>query len=214
MAEGLIETAAQPAEKTLTRVYGVAVAQVINNRDVTGLGRVQLCLPWLPGVEPWARMAGMNRGAYFIPQIGDEVLVAFHHGDVREPYVVGCLWNNLDRPPALAPTDADTKRIIHTPLGHEIDFDDLAQSLTITNSTQHTITLGKEKIEISAAGDAASITLDATGEVTIEGVSIKLKAPTTVTIEGNTNVEIKSSAGASIDGGAMCQIQAAMVKIN
>ena len=68
-------------------------------------------LPWLPGLMPWARlsnmMAGMGRGSFFVPQIGDEVLVAFNHGDVREPYVIGTLWNTMDRPPALSPTDAD-----------------------------------------------------------------------------------------------------------
>src|SRR3569833_559736 len=91
------------------KVFGVTTATVINNIDCNGEGRVQLLLPWLPGYLPWARMAtpmaGMGRGTYFIPQIGDEVVVAFNHGDVREPYILGTTWNTIDKPPALGPTD-------------------------------------------------------------------------------------------------------------
>ena len=76
----------------------------------TAVRRVQLALPWLPGYQPWARLAnqsaGTDRGSYFVPQAGDEVLVAFNHGDVREPYVLGSLWNTIDKPPADDPTDA------------------------------------------------------------------------------------------------------------
>src|SRR6516225_12492049 len=101
------------------KVVGLSVATVINNIDSTGEARVQLMLPWLPGLTPWARvattMAGMLRGTFFVPQIGDEVLVAFNQGDIREPFVVGTLWNTIDRPPSLSPTDAVTQRKIRTP---------------------------------------------------------------------------------------------------
>src|SRR5258706_10454277 len=90
-------------------VNGVAVAKVIDNIDIQGTARVQISLPWLPGFEPWARvaspMAGMGRGTYFIPQVGDEVLVAFNQGDIREPYILGALWSSVDKPPALLPAD-------------------------------------------------------------------------------------------------------------
>src|SRR5688500_8354972 len=80
-----------------TRINGVCTAMVLSNFDSTGEGRVQLMIPWLPGYMPWARvsvpMAGLARGTYFIPQMGDEVLVAFSQGDVREPFVIGSLWN-------------------------------------------------------------------------------------------------------------------------
>ena len=69
-------------EKQDDHIYGVAVATVVDNIDLLGEARVQLNLPWVPGFLPWARvattMAGMMRGTYFIPQIGDEVLVAFN----------------------------------------------------------------------------------------------------------------------------------------
>ena len=217
MAQGLVESGAQPEGKTLSRIYGVTVAQVIGNLDATGLGRVQLRLPWLPGVEPWARVAvmasGAGQGTFFIPQVGDEVLVAFNQGDVREPYVVGSLWNGIDRPPAAVPTDAVNKRIVRTPKGHVLEFDDLAQTITVKSTTGHEVKIGPEQIELSAVGGTATVTLGASGNVTIQAaLRLELKAPS-ISIQGN-NVEVKGTVSALVDGGLACAVKAGMVKIN
>lgn len=213
MPEGLIDTAARATEPSDRRLYGVTMAQVVNNVDLTGQARVQVRLPCLAGSELWARIAGVERGTYMIPQVGDEVLVAFNHGDIREPYIVGSLWNGQDRPPAPLPTDAVTKRIIRTPLGAEIQFDDLTQSIAITSVTQQTVTMDPLKVEIATAGGAATVTIDTAGNVSIKAaLGIELKAPT-ITLEGGV-VNIKSAASTSINGGAACNIQAGLVKIN
>src|SRR4051794_11476852 len=102
-----------PSETTLEsggHAKGVAVAVVRENKDNSGLGRVQVSYPWYsqPRASYWARvalpMSGKERGVYFIPEVGDEVLVAFERGDLRFPYVVGCLWNGVDKSPT---TNAD-----------------------------------------------------------------------------------------------------------
>lgn len=217
MIENLIKGLGNLSQAADRRIYGVAVAQVINNVDLLGEGRVQLMLPWLPSLLPWARVAvlsaGFGRGTYFIPQPGDEILVAFNHGDVREPYVIGGLWNTTDRPPALLPTDPVTKRVIRTPLGHQIEFDEALQTVTITSSTFQTIKLDPAQIEVSTTGGAAAVTLSAAGSVSIQAaLSIELKAPA-ITIEGAT-LELKGASVANLNGGAACNIQAALVKIN
>jgi len=217
-SDGLIDTAAQAGNACDRRVDGVAIAKVINIADATGEGRVQVQLPWLPGVRPWARLSRLDGGTYFVPQVGAEVLVAFNYGDIREPYVLGSLWNSKDRPPTEAPTDPATKRIIRTPLGHEVEFDDALQSITIKSMRHHTITIGPAKVEIAtmdATGSkrTASLTLDAKGNVSIEAdLKIELKAPS-VTIKGKV-LEIKSDASMDINGGQACNIQASLVKIN
>src|SRR5262249_40976203 len=90
------------------RWYGVMVALVVDIKDPDNQGRVKVTLPWsidAGGVryEAWARLAtmlgGNNRGSWFIPDVDDEVLVAFEHGDVRRPYVIGGLWNGKDQAP-------------------------------------------------------------------------------------------------------------------
>lgn len=199
------------------RIYGVAIATVLTNIDTTGQGRVQLSLPWLPDFEPWARVAvlsaGSDRGTYFIPQIGDEVLVAFDQGDVREPYVIGSLWNSQDSPPASGPTDPIAKRIIKTPLGHVMEFDDMLQSFKITTNTQQTLTMDASGIKIATASDAASIQMDPAGNVTIQGsISVTLKAPS-ISLEG-ASISIKADADASLKSGGTCQIQGSLVTIN
>jgi len=214
MAESLFEFGWQPAEAKDDKIYGVAIATVVDNIDSTGEARVQVSLPWAPGFEPWARiatmMAGMGRGSFFIPQIGEEVVVGFHHGDIREPFILGALWNTLDRPPALLPSDAIDKRIIRTPLGQQITFDDAEQSITISNLLQFELSLGPEESELSSV--AASVSLDIDGNVTITGAaSITLQAPS-ITIDGE-DVSISGSAGVTIDGGADCTILAGEINI-
>jgi phage baseplate assembly protein V len=215
MTTGLIETAARSEGAADSRSYGVAVAQVVANLDPVGLGRVQLRLR--AGLEPWARvaapMAGPGRGTFFIPQVGDEVLVAFDHGNVREPYVIGALWNGQDRPPAVAPTDAITKRIIRTPLGHELEFDDASGSIRITTSARQRISLGPTSIEITTSGGTATVSCATDGRIAIEGTaSLTLKAPA-IAIEGDT-VDIRSRVRTTIEGGQVCDIRAALVKLN
>ena len=87
-------------------VAGPVVGIVTNNEDPGGLGRVKLFLPW-PSDEnetDWARvctpMAGKERGIFFLPEVEDEVLVVFEHGDPRRPVVLGGLWNGVDKPPS------------------------------------------------------------------------------------------------------------------
>jgi uncharacterized protein involved in type VI secretion and phage assembly len=198
------------------KIFGVSVATVLNNIDCTGEARVMLLLPWLPGYTPWARlsspMAGMGRGMYFVPQIGDEVLVAFNHGDVREPYVLGTCWNTIDQPPALAPTDPVTKRKIRTPLGHELSFDEAQQSVTLSSNMLSTVTLDAMKAQLSTP--LASVTIDKAGGVTIKAATkITLDAPV-IEIKAKTLLSLRSSGAALLKAAATAFIKGALVKIN
>lgn len=220
MANKLFEFGWLDDEKQDDHVYGVAVATVVNNIDLLSEARVQLNLPWAPGFLPWARvattMAGMARGTYFIPQIGDEVLVAFNQGDIREPFVIGALWNTLDRPPALLPTDPLMKRLIRTPHGQQVVFDDLANSVTISNTTQQTLTLGVASASLEAGTlpppSKSSVSLDVGGNVTITGAeSITLQAPSIVL--NGAKVQINGTASATLNGGTQCTIGGLQIDI-
>ena len=198
------------------KVNGVSVATVINNIDSTSEARVQIMLPWLPGFMPWARvaapMAGMLRGTFFMPQIGDEVLVAFNQGDVREPYILGTLWNTIDRPPMLAPTDAVTQRKIRTPLGHELSFDEATQSVTLASNTFSTVKLDPLKAEISTP--LARVTIGKDGDVTISAATrLTLDAPV-IEINARTLLSIQSNGAATLKAAAACSVEGAVVKIN
>src|SRR5262249_37297687 len=90
------------------RWYGVFPAQVLDVKDPDNQGRVKITLPWSPDAkggryEAWARLAtlfgGNNRGSWFVPDVDDEVLVAFEQGDARRPYVLRRLWKGRAKRP-------------------------------------------------------------------------------------------------------------------
>jgi type VI secretion system secreted protein VgrG len=91
----------QPVPKLIS---GVVPARVVAHNDPRNMGRIQIQYDWMEGsATAWARMvtphAGGGRGFMFMPERGDEVLVAFEHGDPERPYVVGALWNGVDVAP-------------------------------------------------------------------------------------------------------------------
>jgi uncharacterized protein involved in type VI secretion and phage assembly len=108
------------------RSYGVVVGTVVDVNDLEGQGRVLVRYPWMRGKNQgyWAPvstlMAGGGRGAWFMPEKDDEVLVAFEQGDVSHPFILGFLWNGQDKPPTTNPH----LRVIRSVNGHEIRFYD------------------------------------------------------------------------------------------
>ena len=213
--EGEIYSAVQIHAQGDNRIHGMSLAQVIDNNDSTGEGRVQLHLPWMEGFEPWARlvvpMAGNQSGMYFIPQVGEEVLVAFGLGDRNDPFVIGSLWNGVDKPPAQGPLDPVNKRIIKTPAGHKLEFDDAEQTITIEHIAGAKLELSAEKIEISIG--AATIKLEQSGTITINGsTSLSLEAAS-IDVSADGSLSLSSSAIATLKGGSLCKIDAASIMI-
>ena len=117
------------------RYTSVVIGICTNNKDPEGLGRVKVKFPWLADSEEsyWARvcqfMTGGGRGMWILPEVGDEVLVSFEHGDIHHPYVIGSLWNGVDRPPSDSGFNEDGKnniRMFQSRFGHQVIFDDTA----------------------------------------------------------------------------------------
>jgi phage baseplate assembly protein V len=136
---------------------GVMIGLVKSVEDPAGQGRVQLTFPTMGGVtSAWApvasELAGNDRGAWFMPELNDEVLVAFDHGEFDHPYVVGFLWNGNDKPP-----DTEVKnRIIKTPGGHQLRFEDKdgAKKVILKTDGGLAITMDdtQQSIEIKGGG--------------------------------------------------------------
>jgi phage baseplate assembly protein V len=149
------------------KIHGVVTGQVTSVDDPDQQGRVQISLPYLGGQNQstWAPvatlLAGGNRGSWFMPEVGDEVLVAFNQSDVNHPFIVGFLWNGQDQPPAndISPS----VRRIKTVSGHKIDFDDRDDSQSITIKTQ-----GGHTIQLNDAESSQSITVTTSGNQQIQ----------------------------------------------
>ena len=157
-------------KKTMIEWNGVVIGIVTDNKDP--MGRVKLRFPWrkMNDQSKWARistlMAGNGRGSFFLPEIGDEVLVAFEHGDINYPYVIGALWNGIDTPPETNHNGDNNIRKIRSRSGHEIVFNDKekGEQVVIHTNSGHTILLddsnGSEKIEIKDKTGSNRIVID------------------------------------------------------
>jgi uncharacterized protein involved in type VI secretion and phage assembly len=108
------------------RMQGIVIGTVINVQDPQNQGRVLVSFPWLDDTlqSTWASMvapfAGGGRGLYFMPEIGDELVVAFEHGHFEHAYVLGAMWNGVSAPPSPDPR----QRMICSVNGHKIRFVD------------------------------------------------------------------------------------------
>jgi uncharacterized protein involved in type VI secretion and phage assembly len=168
----------------MSKINGVVVAKV---KDRNSLGQVLVTYDWLPGNGEgyWApiatTMSGGSRGSWFMPEIGDDVLVSFEHGDVNFPYIVGFLWNGKNKPPGLDPSaDADPqRRMLMSVNGHMIEIydpdvgsDGEAGYIRLRDTYGNEIVLGNSYISINGVG---TISIDAP-DVRINGRKI-LTAP-------------------------------------
>jgi len=149
---------------------GVVIGIVDDVNDPVGQGRVRLTFPWMgPTVKSaWAPvsvlLAGKERGSFMTPEVGDEALVAFEHGDFDHPFVLGYLWNGSDLPP-----ESDQQlRIIRTPGGHELRFEDRPDAKRIVVKTPGGLTLTMDDTEksITLKGGGRAVTM-ASGQVKI-----------------------------------------------
>lgn len=174
--------------------WNSVTALVTDNLDPDGQGRVKIKLPWAIDqeggeYEAWARlatlMAGNNRGTWFLPEIGDEVLVTFLEGDPDRPVVIGSLWNGQDAPPTTADSDNNIKSIVSRH-GIRITLDDRQdeERLTLETPAGQKILLkdGPHAIEISDSSgnsirlEPSGISIDASARITLTGSAVEISA--------------------------------------
>jgi uncharacterized protein involved in type VI secretion and phage assembly len=184
------------------RWYGVYPGVVSDIKDPDNEGRVKIHLPWMPDAdgsqyEAWARVAtlmgGNNRGSFFIPDVNDEVLVAFQGGDPRMPFVIGGLWNGQDSPPeSMDGAGKNYKKVMRSRNGVKITLDD---------------TDGQEKFLVETPGGQKLSLKDGPGTVEIEdsnGNSLKMEA---------SGVTITAAAKLTISASTV-EVSAGMVTVN
>jgi len=224
--------------------FGVTVGVVTNNKDPQKLGRVKLKLPERLGeVETdWARiavmMAGNEMGSFVLPEVGDEVLVAFREGDIREPFVLGSLWNEKQKPPETNEDGKNNLRKLKSRSGHEIIIDDSddkgsievktqnGASVKIDNKDSGIITIKDKSGNNKAVIDGNSNTVEIDGNskitlkvggntVTIDGTqnAVEIKSDMKIALKA-AQIEMKASASLDINCDGLINIKGSMVKIN
>ncbi|MGD9932226.1 MAG: VgrG-related protein [Dehalococcoidia bacterium] len=207
-----------PSERA-HRSYGVLPAVVTNNGDPEKLGRVKVKYPsvsdeqesgWVPVAVP---RSGKQMGFWLIPNVDDEVLVAFEQGEFNRPYVIGSLWNGKDAPPSDG-TNAQNAHDVHELLtlkGSKFLIDDSSgnEVILLTTSDGFSLRLDKSKkqVELTEPG-GMKVTLDGAAK------SMTLEGATQVNVKAQGSVKVESSGTVDVSGSGPVNIKGAIVNIN
>lgn len=247
VATGAVAGAGGPGA---ARMPGVVSAVVSDVDDPQGQGRVQLAFPTLSDdyVSGWARTmhagAGPKRGAVVLPEVGDEVLVAFESGRFDRPFVLGGLYNGVDEPAggwaSVQRGGEVVRRSFTSRTGMNLVFTEEpgtekveittsggAQRVTLTQTAQQGIEIVSEGPVVVTAKADATITA-AQGKVAVSAASIDLTASGAVRIEGATvsvtgsgateiegaTLALKGQGAAELSAGGATTVRGAVVKIN
>ena len=194
------------------RIFGVGRGLVTDNRDPDGLGRVRVQLAWQgQGSGYWARtaapMSGSGHGTWFLPEVGDEVLVGAEHGDPALLYVLGMLWNGKAKPPASNDDGKNNLRLIKSRSGHHLLFDDTdgAPILELKLADGKRVKLDKAGVAIDDAAGNTILIKSGSSEIAVTSkAKLTLKAAQ-VAIEADGTLEIKSGGTLTLKG-ALVQI--------
>jgi phage baseplate assembly protein V len=195
--------------------HGVAIGIVSNNKDPDGLGRLKAKLPWLSEEHEtdWIRMAvpmaGAQRGFWFLPEVDDEVLIAFQHGSPQAPVVIGALWNGKDKPPGNNSDGKNNVRSLTSRSGHVVRLTDTKgeEKVEIVDKS------GKNSIVVDTAKNTITITADADlvleskqGKVVLRGQGVE--------IDSTADVKIQAKAAGELKVGGQLTVKGATVNIN
>jgi uncharacterized protein involved in type VI secretion and phage assembly len=209
----------QQREKEAGKVFEPVIGVVTDNKDPNKSGRVKVKYPVLSNDDSsfWAPIvmhgAGKNRGWFFIPEVNDEVLVLFEHGDVNRPQIVGSLWGK-DKPPDKNP-GGNPRRMIKSRQGSKITFDDEKNQVVIEDGT------GKGKITLDADNNKIIIeSMDGDvcfqspeGDMKIDAKEIKLTASQKLEFHAETDMQWGTDQTANLKGPTI-QIVGSQVNMN
>jgi len=211
---------------TSSTIDGVVIGIVTDTADPIEIGRVKVKMPWLSDdfESFWVRVcypgAGEERGFLNCPEINDEVLIAFEHGDINHPFVIGSLFNGKDKPGESGYTSSSDGSVIRRAWtsrnGHKIVIledpsspdGDMINLVTANGVVMNLKDNGE--LFIDAKNVIMSISenfeISATGDLKIDAKN--------VTINAKSALELTASSGAKIDGGAQTELKGALVKLN
>ena len=223
-------------------VQGLQTGLVTDLEDPAGEHRVKVRLPLVNPAEEglWMRVAtldaGNERGTFYRPEIGDEVIVGFLHNDPDHPVILGMLHSSTLPPPLTASNanpekgyvsregikmifhDGEKSLTLETPGGKKITLDDNAGTLRAEDEHGNSIQMEASGITIESA---ASLNLKAATDIKLEAANILLSPSSQFSVSAGAS-EIKAGGGSAefkstsvkINGSGMTEIKGGLVKIN
>lgn len=200
------------AEERAGHIYEAVIGLVVDNKDEAGLARVKVKFPCFgdPDTSWWAPVvslgAGEERGWFFLPEIDDEVVVMFEHGDIRRPVVLGAVWNGKDAPPD-SNGGGNERRVIVSREGSRITFDDDGGKViledgggagTITISTENKITIE------SPTGDICFLAPD--GAINVVAKEMKTEAKMNFNLDAKSGIKMASDGKVNLKASGILKV--------
>lgn len=225
-------------------LFGVYMGVVADLKDPEDLARVKVKFPWRDADDKseWARlatpMAGKKMGQYFLPEKGDEVLVAFNEGDIHEPFIIGGLWNGDMKPPqpnkkknpirqiksradhklTFDDTDNVGNVTIETGKGQKVVIDDKNEKIVVEDKNDNKMTMDSSGVTIDSPKkiklSAKNVEISADQNVDVSGQKITETAKSQMKHESKGQMNVKSGMMMNVKSGAMLKIKGSMVMIN
>jgi phage protein D/phage baseplate assembly protein gpV len=199
---------------------GVVPAVVTDLKDPLKLGRVKLKFPWLSAdfSSTWARTvqagAGKDRGSLVLPEVGDEVLAGFEHGDFEAPYVLGGLYNTKDTAPKFTKPVVDGNsgevalRGFVSRKGHKLEFAEDDGIILSSGDAKFVVKIDQKNqvIEVTSGKSVTvkarnGVSIDAgTGPLELKGQKVTVKSQTDASIEAASQLKLNGTAGVKVEG--------------
>ena len=217
-----VDVSEPSAAALLPAISGLQIGIVTQLQDdPDGEHRILVRMPVLDAEAEgtWARIASLDagdgRGAFFRPEIGDEVVLGFLNDDPRQPIVLGML-NSSAKPAPLTEADDNHEKgffsrdelklvfndellsiRLETPGGNSIELSEDAGSIAIADQNDNTVELTSDGITLTSAGD---ISITAQGDITLEGSNVDVTAQSNLTAAGSAGCELSSSGTTDVKG--------------
>jgi len=201
------------------KIYGVVVGEVVDIKDDKNWGRIKAKLPdRFEDIQlDWARMAvpmaGKGMGTYFLPEPGDQVLIAFRNGDIKEPFIIGSLWNEKEAPPEKNEDGKNFIKKIKSKKAHEIIFNDSDDKGAIEIKTSNGSTV---RIEDTDGGIITVMDKSGKNKVVVDGDKsvVQLKGDSKIEFISGESKIILDSAKNSIDINSTAKVSIAAAQIS
>ena len=192
------------------------VGIVTDNNDPEGWGRVKVKFPTLTEDHSsnWARVVGLGaanqRGFYCLPEINDEVLVGFEHGDIHRPYIIGGVWNGQDKSPDSVKDTIQNNQVrlrtFKTRTGHQLQF--VEEDKASSKAGVYIETAGGHKIYISDGDRQIEIRTNG-------GHFIKMDDKTSsISVDSTGNLSLKAQGNIDINANGIITVKGAMIHLN
>jgi len=214
------DISAPPAGGLLARVAGLQLGVVVSNEDPDGEHRVRIRLPLVSNEDDgiWARVAsldaGTDRGFFFRPEIGDEVVVGFLDEDPRCAVILGMLHSSARAAP-LAGSDENHEKVYRSRAGLRLYFNDEQKVVQLDTPVGNRLTLSDtEKSLVLADQNGNRIELTADGIRIESAKALTLKAGTEAGLEAGTELKLAGTATAELSGGTETTVKGGLVRIN